>query len=312
MRAERAQQAAAIGVVRHPAQRARHRGRVAVEKQLDRAQLELADVAVRNQLPDVGPLRRVTKFMRDHRGQPGLGRGIAHLDGLPDVDGERFFAQHVLACVQLRDRQLVVSAGRRDDRDGVDVIAADQLDGIGMNACDAGIGCGFFGLFPVAAADRHNLPAFGAKARDVHLRPEPDAYDPYSVFRRRQDGLRWIDARFTWQIDQFHRTPLASSNAKNRQPRSTGTPRTAASMNARPRWPWAWSAWLPNTITANPASSASHSMRLTEETVPSSMPMAKNASAVSAAMMSTPHSMRNSMPAPRGHRRALWNFPAGD
>ena len=45
------------------------------------------------------------------------------------------------------------------------------------------IGCGFFGLFPVAAADRHHLPAFGAKGRDVHLRSEPDTYDPYSVFR---------------------------------------------------------------------------------------------------------------------------------
>ena len=60
---------------------------------------------------------------------------------------------------------------------------SDQLERIGVNTRDARIGGSFLGLFPVAAADRRDIPAFRAKTRHVHLRAEPDAYDSDSAFR---------------------------------------------------------------------------------------------------------------------------------
>jgi hypothetical protein len=65
--------------VRLPRQRARLRRDVAVEEQLDRAQIEAADVAVAQQLLDVPALRREAELVRDHRGAPVALGDVPHL-----------------------------------------------------------------------------------------------------------------------------------------------------------------------------------------------------------------------------------------
>src|SRR5439155_18488778 len=98
----------------HPGERTRLPRDVAVQEELDRAKLELADVAFVQELLDVGALRRVAKFVGDHRRAPGLFGGAEHLPGLPCIEGERFLAEDVLACPERGDRERVVGAGWRD------------------------------------------------------------------------------------------------------------------------------------------------------------------------------------------------------
>src|SRR5262249_50091279 len=58
-----------------------------------------------------------------------------------------------------------------------EIVAADQLHRIGVDAGDPRFGGGRLRLVAIAAADRRDFPALGAKTRHVHLRAESDADD---------------------------------------------------------------------------------------------------------------------------------------
>jgi hypothetical protein len=62
---------------------------------------------------------------------PGGAGGVAHAPRLLDVQCQRAFAEHVLACRERRNHDVAVSRARQADIDGVDVGALDQLDGVG-------------------------------------------------------------------------------------------------------------------------------------------------------------------------------------
>src|SRR6202171_1570741 len=182
MRAQSAEQAAAFGFVRLPGERARLPRNVAVEEELQGAELELADVILGKELPDVGALGRVTEFVGDHRGLAGLCGGGAHFIGLLRIEGERLLTENVLARLQGGDGKRVMRARRRDDRDRGEVVPANELHRIGVDAPDAGLVGGFFGPLTRAAAYGRDIPAFGAERRDVDLRAEADADDADAVF----------------------------------------------------------------------------------------------------------------------------------
>ena len=99
------------------------------------------------------------------------------------VDGKRLLAKNVLARVERRNGKLVVSARRSDDRDGGEVVPANELHRVGIDACDAGFVRGFLRFFTRAAADGRDIPAFGAERRHVNLRAEADADDADALSR---------------------------------------------------------------------------------------------------------------------------------
>src|ERR1700687_128337 len=182
MRAQRAEQAAAFGFVRLPGERARLPRNVAVEDELQGAELELADVILGKELPDVGALGRVTEFVGDHRGLAGLCGGGTHFLGLLRIEGERLLAENMLARIERGDGKRGMRARRRDDCDRGEVVPSNELRRIGVDAWNAGLVGGFLRLLTRAAADGRDIPAFGAERRDVDLRAEADADDADAVF----------------------------------------------------------------------------------------------------------------------------------
>jgi hypothetical protein len=136
--AQRTEQAAAGGLGRLPRQRPRLRRDIAIEEQLDRAKAKLADVPVVEKLLDVAALRRVPELVSDHRRSSARLRRIAHFGRLLRIDRERFLAENMLAGPERRDGELAVSAGRGRDRDGVEIVAPDQLQRVGVHVLDAG------------------------------------------------------------------------------------------------------------------------------------------------------------------------------
>ena len=81
----------------------------------------------------------------------------------------------MLAGLERRDGELAVSAGRRRDRDGVEIVAPDQLQRVGVHVPNAGGLRGLRCLLAVPAAQRRDFPAFGLQAGNVDLRAKADA-----------------------------------------------------------------------------------------------------------------------------------------
>ena len=133
-------------------------------------------------------LRRVPELVADHRRAAAAPRLVAHLGGLPRVEGERLLAQHVLADAKRGNRELAVRGGRRRDRDRVEIVAHDELVRLGVHAGNARGSGRPLGLVAMAAADRADLPALRQERGDVHLRAEADADDPDVALRRRHRG----------------------------------------------------------------------------------------------------------------------------
>ena len=163
--------------MRHPGERSRLGSYVAVEEQLYGAKLEFADVAVVQELLDVGALRRVAKLVRDHGRPPGFLGDVQHFLGLPCIEGEGLLAQDVFARFERGNRERMMSAGGRNDRHGGEIIAPNHLHGIGIDPADPGFSAGFLRLFAIAAANGCDFPALGAKARHMDLRTEADTDD---------------------------------------------------------------------------------------------------------------------------------------
>ena len=92
VRSERTQQPATFGFRGHPRQRPRFGRHVAVEEELDRAELKRADVAAVQQLLDIRALRRMAELMADHRRAAAVLCGVAHFGRLLCIERKRLFA----------------------------------------------------------------------------------------------------------------------------------------------------------------------------------------------------------------------------
>src|SRR5437763_11648091 len=93
VRSERAQQPAAFRLGGHPCERSRLWRHVAIEEELDRAELEGADVAVVQQFFDICALRRMAKLVTDHCRPATVQGGVAHFRRLLRVERKRLFAE---------------------------------------------------------------------------------------------------------------------------------------------------------------------------------------------------------------------------
>ncbi len=182
VRAEGAKQAATLCLIGHPCQCTGLGRHIAIKEKFNRAELKFADVVLGKKLLDVGTLRRVSKFVGDHCRAPGLLGGVAHLLRLLDVKRERLFAQDVLSGLERSHRQRMVGTRWRDDRDSVEIVAANEFHGVGVHPCDTRFGCGFLRLVAAAAADRGDVPALGAKTGYMHLHAEADTDDADGTF----------------------------------------------------------------------------------------------------------------------------------
>ena len=101
-----------------------------------------------------------------------LGRGAC----LAEVVGHGLLAQHVLAALERRARQLVVRVRRRDDVDDVDVGARDQRLPVVGRLGDAEVGGVRLGALAVDVADGDDLAARVAlPAGNVGMRAQAPA-----------------------------------------------------------------------------------------------------------------------------------------
>ena len=63
--------------------------------------------------------------------RPAAAGGVAHALRLPEVQRQRAFAEHMLACLESCNHDVMMDSTRQADVDGVDVGALDQRGSVG-------------------------------------------------------------------------------------------------------------------------------------------------------------------------------------
>src|SRR2546426_12309474 len=84
---------------------------------------------------------------------------LGHFPGLARVHGHRFFAEHMLAMIERRERYLHVGGWRRHYADEIDIVARDQLTPIVGHVTDFEFIGSALGIFTMGARNRHNARA---------------------------------------------------------------------------------------------------------------------------------------------------------
>ena len=130
-----------------------------------------------------------------HRGAAAAIGRIAHLDRLPRIHRERLFAEHMLAGFKRRNGELVVRPRWRCNSNRVQVPSGDELQRIGMHIADAGRLGNLGSLVAAAAADRRDLPAFGAEGGEIDLSAKAKADDPDAAIESGHGVLRRLSCR---------------------------------------------------------------------------------------------------------------------
>src|SRR6266511_1367697 len=111
-------------------------------------------------------------------------REISHASGLGGIHGHRFFAKHSLALFESGQRDFHVRRGRRDDAYEIDIVPGDQFFPITSYMFDAKLLRDLFGMFTMAARNRHypGAPAMakagilGVAAKAAADMPVPDGF----------------------------------------------------------------------------------------------------------------------------------------